>query len=87
MSNSASKLADYEFSANKVWFTEDNLCVQLTDGRQISVPLEYYPRLRDATSQQRDNFELFGEGTAIHWPDIDEDLSIEGIVLGVPARP
>lgn len=86
MSTSAIKNLNFDFAATKVWFTNESLCVQLTDGREIFVPIEYYPRLRDATKVQRENFELLGEGTSIHWPEIDEDLSIEGIVLGIQSR-
>ena len=85
MSSSAKKV-EKEFVAVKVWCTEDSFCVQLDDGREIKVPLEFYPRLNEATPKQREKYELNGLGTGIHWPDIDEDLSVEGIVLGIPAR-
>lgn len=76
-----------EFVAVRVWFEEDDfLCVELDDGREIKVPLEFYPRLNKATKGQRKKFEIFGNGTAIHWPELDEDLSVQGIVLGIPAR-
>lgn len=60
--------------------------VALDDGREISVPLEFYPRLNSATKDQREKYELIGLGTGIHWSEIDEDLSVEGIVFGIPAR-
>jgi len=63
----------------------DELTVTLTDGRRISVPLSWYPRLQCATPAQRQHLELLGEGQGIHWPEIDEDLSIEGILRGVKA--
>jgi hypothetical protein len=85
MSSSAKKL-DHEFTATRVWFSDDSLFVALDDGREVKVPLEFYPRLNKANSKQRENYKLLGLGTAIHWPDIDEDLSVEGIVLGIPAR-
>jgi hypothetical protein len=85
MSSSASKV-EKEFIATDVWFKEDSLFVRLDDGREIKVPLEFYPRLNRATPKQRDHFEIIGMGTGIHWPEIDEDLSVEGIVLGIPAR-
>jgi hypothetical protein len=85
MSSSAKKL-DHEFIATKVWFSDDSLHVALDDGREVKVPLEFYPTLNKATQKQRENYELIGLGTAIHWPDVDQDLSVEGIVLGIPAR-
>ena len=66
-------------------FTEDALSVDLADGRTITVPLAWYPRLLHATAEQRANWELCGAGFGIHWPDIDEDLSTEGLLHGAPA--
>jgi hypothetical protein len=68
-----------------VHFTEDSLSVDLMDGRTISVPLAWYPRLLHATEQQRQNWKIAGGGFGIHWPDIDEDLSSEGLLRGAPA--
>ena len=68
-----------------VRFTEDCLVVDLMDGRTISVPLVWYPRLLNATREQRDKWEICGAGYGIHWPDIDEDLSSEGLLRGAPA--
>jgi hypothetical protein len=68
-----------------VHFTEDTLSVDLMDGRTISVPLAWYPRLLHASADQRNNWELCGGGFGIHWPDIDEDLSTEGLLRGAPA--
>ena len=68
-----------------VHFTEDSLSVDLIDGRTISVPLAWYPRLLHATPVQRDNWQICGGGYGIHWPDIDEDLSTEGLLRGAPA--
>lgn len=65
--------------------TEDALVVDLADGRTISVPLAWYPRLLRATPEQRANCQLSGAGYGIHWPDIDEDLSVEGLLRGAPA--
>ena len=62
--------------------TEDTLAVELSDGRTISVPLAWYPRLVHAMPQERDNWELLGDGQGIHWPDLDEDISIEGLLAG-----
>ena len=75
-----------KFIAVKVYFEKKLLCVVLTDGREVRVPLEFYPRLKNATYAQRKNYQLIGHGTGIHWPDVDEDLSAEGIVLGIPSR-
>jgi hypothetical protein len=63
----------------------DQLTVSLFDGRTIGVPLAWYPRLADATPAQRRNFEISGAGYGIHWPDLDEDLSTEGLLRGAPA--
>ena len=68
-----------------VRFSEDLLTVDLMDGRIISVPLIWYPRLFDATPEQREHWEVCGAGYGIHWPDIDEDLSTEGLLRGAPA--
>ena len=68
-----------------VTFTEDSLCVALRDGRKISVPLTWYPKLLHATSEQRNKWKIAGGGYGIHWPDVDEDLSTEGLLRGAPA--
>lgn len=68
-----------------VKFTKDTLCVALRDGRTITVPLTWYPRLFHATVAQRQNWQIAGGGYGIHWPDIDEDLSTEGLLRGAPA--
>ena len=68
-----------------VKFTEDTLSVDLRDGRTITVPLAWYPRLLDATAKERKNWCIAGGGYGIHWPDIDEDLSTEGLLRGAPA--
>lgn len=68
-----------------VSFTEDALSVDLLDGRTIIVPLAWYPRLLHATPDQRAHWELCGGGFGIHWPEIDEDLSTEGLLRGAPA--
>lgn len=66
-------------------FTETHLAVLLQDGREIATPVQWYPRLRDATPKQRSNWRLIGSGIGIHWPDVDEDLSVEGMLDGRPA--
>ena len=63
------------------------LKVLLDDGRELAVPIEWFPRLRDAASGERSNWRFIGRGEGIHWPDIDEDLSAAGMLQGVPARP
>ena len=68
-----------------VEFTDDALSVSLRDGRIISVPLVWYPRLLSATAAQRKNWKIAGGGYGLHWPDIDEDLSTEGLLRGAPA--
>jgi hypothetical protein len=68
-----------------VRFTEDAMSVDLLDGRTITVPVVWYPRLLHATSEQRANWRLIGGGFGIHWPDVDEDLSAEGLLRGAPA--
>jgi hypothetical protein len=64
---------------------EDTLSASLADGRTISVPLAWYPRLLHATPAQRSNWELCAGGFGIHWPEVDEDLSSEGLLRGAPA--
>ena len=66
--------------ATDVRFDKDMLHVQLLDGREIRVPLEWFPKLRDATKEQRANWRLIGKGVGIHWKDLDEDLSVEGLL-------
>ncbi|WP_026182014.1 MULTISPECIES: DUF2442 domain-containing protein [unclassified Thioalkalivibrio] len=66
-------------------FTEHDLVVGLMDGRRISVPLEWYPRLAHATPEQLRTWEICGGGYGIHWPELDEDLSTEGLLRGAPA--
>ncbi|MBW3543383.1 MAG: DUF2442 domain-containing protein [Planctomycetes bacterium] len=68
-----------------VELTDDTLSVSLMDGRTISVPLAWYPRLLHATAAERQHWEIAGGGYGIHWPDVDEDLSTEGLLRGAPA--
>ena len=69
--------------ARMVEFVPDAFVVHLLDGRSLTVPIEWFPRLRDASPDQRTHFEFSGHGYAIHWPDIDEDISVPGL-LGLP---
>ncbi|MCW5695469.1 MAG: DUF2442 domain-containing protein [Bauldia sp.] len=76
-------IADIRVKAITV--TSDTVSVDLLDGRTIAVPIAWYPRLAAATPEQRQHFEIAGAGYGIHWPDIDEDLSTEGLLRGAPA--
>lgn len=69
--------------AEQVWFNEAMLCVRLADGREIGVPLEWFPRLARATPKQMRHWEIIDHGFGIHWPDLDEDISVLGL-LGLP---
>ncbi|MSQ14315.1 MAG: DUF2442 domain-containing protein [Dehalococcoidia bacterium] len=71
--------------AQNVVVTDDSLIVDLIDGRTISVPLVWYPRLVHGTMEERNNWELIGDGEGIHWEEIDEDLSVEGLLAGRPS--
>jgi Protein of unknown function (DUF2442) len=68
-----------------VYFTEDTISVDIVDGRTITVPLLWYPRLLAATSEQKEKWQVSGGGYGIHWSEIDEDLSTEGLLRGAPA--
>jgi hypothetical protein len=78
MRTSAAKTS--EIMAKEVWFDPDMMHVRLLDGRIISVPLEWVPRLRDARPGQRDNWRFIGGGVGIHWPDLDEDVSVSALL-------
>ncbi|MDP2935847.1 MAG: DUF2442 domain-containing protein [Dehalococcoidia bacterium] len=69
-------------TAQHITVTEDALIVDLGDGRTVSVPLAWYPRLLHGTPEERNNWRLIGEGGGVHWPDLDEDVSVENIILG-----
>ena len=68
--------------ATAVVVTDDELIVSLADGRRVAVPLGWFPRLAKATAQERAHWQLLGGGAGIHWPDADEDVSIEGLLRG-----
>lgn len=80
--NTSETINSVSILAVNVSFTEDALHVRLADGREIAVPLEWFPRLRDATPEQRDNWRFIGRGVGIHWEDLDEDLSVAGLLRG-----
>jgi hypothetical protein len=69
--------------AQDIKCTDDALVIELVDGRTISAPLVWFPRLSQANEKQRNNWELLGDGEGIHWPEIDEDLSINGLLAGI----
>jgi hypothetical protein len=71
--------------AQRVVITADSLTVDLNDGRSISVPLAWYPRLLHGTPEERNNWRLMGTAEGIHWPDLDEDISIENLLRGNPS--
>ncbi len=71
--------------ATHVAVTDDTLTVQLSDGRSISAPLAWYPRLLHGTAEERGRWRLIGRGRGIHWPDIDEDISVENLLAGRPS--
>ena len=73
-------------AATRLWFDADTMWVELTDGRQLGVPLAYFPRPLRATSEERQHYELSGGGTGLHWDHLDEDISVEGLLLGVGDR-
>ena len=74
-----------EAKAQNITITDDTLAVDLTDGRTISVPLVWYPRLVHGTETERNNWRFIGDKEGIHWPDLDEDISIENLLMGKPS--
>ena len=68
--------------ATEVWFDASMLHVRLVDGREISAPLEWFPKLRQASEAQRNNWRLIGNGVGVHWEELDEDLSVAGLLEG-----
>ena len=84
-----SSAPDVDPRAIEVEVSEDELTVVLADGRRIAVPLAWFPRLLSATAEERSKFEILGGGVGIHWPEIDEDLSVEGLLRGIrsPGNP
>jgi hypothetical protein len=80
MSTSITKVT--EAMASEVWFDSNMMHVRLLDGREISVPIEWFPALRNASNEQRSNWRLIGKGIGIHWKDIDEDISVAALLTG-----
>lgn len=68
--------------AQSLRFSDHFMTVQLDDGQALSIPLNWYPRLLYGTKPERENYELIGDGEGIHWPDLDEDISVEGLLAG-----
>ena len=82
---SSSALEIQQARASSVTVTEDTLTLDLEDGRTISVPLVWYPRLWHGTQAERNSFEIFGNGAYIHWPELDEDVMVAGLLAGQPS--
>lgn len=72
-------------AATAVVVTDDILTVDLSDGRTLSVPLAWYPRLLYGSASERQHWQLIGQGVGIHWPELDEDISVEGLLSGQPS--
>ena len=72
-------------SAQNVKVTDDALIVDLSDGRTVSVPLAWFPRLLHGKPEERNTWRLIGDGEGIHWPELDEDISVENLILGKPS--
>ncbi|TVR61015.1 MAG: DUF2442 domain-containing protein [Gemmatimonadales bacterium] len=81
----ANTAADTDVVIRSVEVTEDEIVARLSDGRTIAVPLVWSWRLSDATPEQRQNLRLIGGGQGVHWPDVDEDISLQGMLHGSPA--
>ena len=71
--------------AENVRVTSESLSVELSDGRNVAAPLAWFPRLQHGTAKERNNWRLIGRGEGIHWSDLDEDISVEGLMLGEPS--
>ena len=82
---STSSVATEVAAAKNVRVTDRTLVVELRDGRVVSVPLAWYPRLAEGSRAERRRWELLGLGIGIHWPDLDEDISVEGLLQGLPS--
>ncbi len=78
----SSSTVDSHAAAANVLVSEDTLTVELSDGRVLSVPVAWYPRLTHGTAAERNNWRLIGAGHGIHWPELDEDISVEGLLAG-----
>lgn len=72
----------YTAMATKVMFEDSKMIVLLSDGREVAVPIDWFPKLRDASETERNHWRLIGNGQGIHWPDLDEDVSVSGLLQG-----
>ena len=79
-------ISDDVARAKRVRFDEDSLWVELADGRQIGVPLAYFPKLLRASSRQRAKYQMSGGGTGLHWEELDEDISVPGLLAGAATQ-
>lgn len=73
-------------NAMELWFDDDKFYVLLSDGREVGVPLDWFPKLKKANENQRSKWRLIGNGIGIHWEDLDEDISVEGLLMGRKAK-
>ena len=80
-----SSTIDLRIEATDLTVTDDTLTVELADGRTISVPIDWYPRLVHGTPQERQNWRFIGRGVGIRWPDLDEDISVSNLLIGQPS--
>ena len=78
-------VVERDAAALRVEVTQDEIIVTLVDGRVLSVPVTWYPRLSHGTQEERNTYELMGRGTGIHWPLLDEDISVSGLLRGNPS--
>lgn len=76
-------ISGIDAKAKRIWFDKDTLWVDFTDGRQLGVPLAYFPRLLQASPEQRDNVVISGGGSGLHWEELDEDISVPALLLGI----
>ncbi len=76
----------FEPRAKKLSFDSDNMWVEFTDGRQLGVPLAYFPRILNASQAQKADYIISGGGTGLHWEELDEDISVKGLLLGIGDR-
>lgn len=68
-------------NAVKIWFSDEKIYFLLEDGRELGVPLDWFPRLRNADEKQLNNWRFIGGGDGVHWPDLDEDISVESLLI------
>ncbi len=75
-------VAELLFTVKKAWYESGMICLSLTDGKEVRFPVEFNRKLKNATDKQRNNIEIICGGTGLHWPELDEDLSVTGIMEG-----